>query len=90
MKKEKGPAPPPPQLPNSVASPTRPKETTEGKIATETNVEESVKKPNKKEITEPPTSKTPADTPNQSEVIDIWSNFLLRVSYLIWSSIQIV
>lgn len=72
VKKEKGPAPPPPSMPNSnsVAPSIGPKESGDGKIATESNVEESDSKPNQKEIIETPTSTTPDDTPSQPEVIE--------------------
>lgn len=71
VKKEKGPAPPPPSLPNAVATPTVSKESTDEKIAPETKAEESDNKPNQKEITNRPTSTTPDDTSSQPEVIKI-------------------
>lgn len=70
VKKEKGPAPPPPSLPNSVAPVTVPKELTDEKIAPESNVEEIDNK-HEEEITESITSTTPDDTSTPPEVIDI-------------------
>ncbi|XP_031629687.1 STE20-like serine/threonine-protein kinase isoform X2 [Contarinia nasturtii] len=68
VKKEKGPAPLPPSLPNSVVS-TEPKESAEEKLASETNAaEESDKKPNQKQITDSPKSTTSDDSSSQSEI----------------------
>lgn len=62
MKKEKGPAPPPP-----VVSPT--KEPVEEKIIPEANIAEDIdNKPNRHETIEPPISTTPENISSQPEV----------------------
>lgn len=71
MKKEKGPAPLPPSLPNSVVS-TRQKESAEEKLASETNADnESDNKPKPKQITDSPKSTASDDSSSQSEVMTV-------------------
>lgn len=61
MEKKKGPAPPPPSLPNSNAA-TGPKESDDEKVIPEAiPTEEIENKPNQKEISESPTSPTPPE-----------------------------
>lgn len=64
MKKEKGPAPPPP-----VVSPT--KEPVEEKIIPEVSIAEDIdNQPNRQEIIEPPISTTPEKLSSQPEVCE--------------------
>lgn len=67
MKKEKGPAPPPPSMPNS--TPTTQKESIDEKIVLEATLpEESDNKPNQKATVESPTTTTPEVISSRPEV----------------------
>lgn len=70
VEKKKGPAPPPPSLPNSNAA-TGPKESVDEKAVPEpTPIEdENEIKPNRKEMSESPTSTIPEEISSQPEVI---------------------
>lgn len=71
IKKEKGPAPPPPSLPNvtaAVATPTKELFVDEKTDSTNKIADENEKKPNRNEIIESPANKPLENTSNQSEV----------------------
>lgn len=74
MEKKKGPAPPPPSLPNSTAV-TGPKESADDKVtvhAEQVPIEENDRneiKPKRKEISESPTTTTPEEISSQPEVM---------------------
>lgn len=72
VKKEKGPAPPPPSMPNTIATAGQKESVDEKTIAApsaeSTIVEDGENKSNRKEANESPLSTTPEGIPNQSEV----------------------
>lgn len=72
VKKEKGPAPPPPSMPNTIATAGQKESVDEKAIAASsvesTIVEDGDNKSNRKEANESPLSTTPEGIPNQSEV----------------------
>lgn len=74
MKKEKGPAPPPPIV-------TTPKEPVDEKAVLDASIPEDIdNKPKRQEIIEPPTSTTPEDLSSQPDVC-IWLNILSWIYY---------
>lgn len=72
VKKEKGPAPPPPSMPNTIATAGQKESVDDKSIAApsaeSTIVEDGDNKSNRKEANESPLSTTPEGIPNQSEV----------------------
>lgn len=81
VKKEKGPAPPPPSLPNAVAAVTTKDAIEEKLVSDASNADDSDNKPHRKEIIEQPTTTTLEDASSQPEVCIINQNLQFDQAY---------